>query len=64
MHVVSYPNNCSVLTLVVRLQFSTCYYVTSHVINGMLRVGEHPLHYRVFGSSYGQVMSYGLVKVH
>jgi len=48
MRVVSYPINCSLLTLVVRLQFSTCYYVTSPVINGMLRVGEHPLHYRVF----------------
>jgi hypothetical protein len=64
MRVLSYPNNCSVLTLGVGLQFYTCYYVTNHVINGMQRVGEHPLHYRVFGSSYNQVMSYGLVKVH
>jgi len=48
MRVVSYPISCSLLTLVVRLQFYTCYYVTIHIINGMLRVGEHPLHYRVF----------------
>jgi len=48
MRVVSYPITFSLLTLVARLQFSTCYYVTNHIINRMLRVGEHPLHYRVF----------------
>jgi hypothetical protein len=63
MRVVAYPNNCSVLTLAVRLQFSTCYYFTIHVISVMLRMSERALHYRVFGSSYSQVMSYGLFKV-